>query len=283
MKSYQHVTAFILGLCLVAVAATHLHAQNAQQRKLILDTSGFWRVHYTLRAPVFTGQRRGKSTHPFGDTKLPSKDWTRPDFDDSEWNRLPGPPFPDFNSTWCSASRLHVGFTAMDYSSPCLALICSRGKFNVTNPARVKRLSLSLDYRGGAVVYLNGKEVARRHLPKTNKPDMTALAEKYPIEAFLKPNGKILDADRGEKDKKILRRWQLRTRKLTNIAIPTKHLRKGVNVLAIEIHRAPYHGQVSAKVSGDETQPNMFPDHSRPSSAPQTWAARPAYSGSVDR
>ena len=34
------------------------------------------------------------------------------------------------------------------------------------DPAQVKSLTLSVSYQGGVVVYFNGEEVARQHLPQ---------------------------------------------------------------------------------------------------------------------
>ena len=41
-----------------------------------------------------------------------------------------------------------------------------RGKFTVTNPDVVQGLKLSVAYRGGLVLYLNGKELHREHVAK---------------------------------------------------------------------------------------------------------------------
>ena len=41
------------------------------------------------------------------------------------------------------------------------ARICLRGKFAVSDPAKVQGLKLSLAFHGGAVVCVNGHEVAR--------------------------------------------------------------------------------------------------------------------------
>ena len=59
-----------------------------------------------------------------------------------------------------------------------------RGKFAVGDPSRVRGMTLSAEYRGGIVVYLNGREVARGTFPK-GKGDMLELAEDYPLDAFV--------------------------------------------------------------------------------------------------
>ena len=74
----------------------------------------------------------------------------------------------------------------------------------------MKDLTLSLECNGGAIVYLNGKEVAR---------DRVAKAVSGGVEYSDTPG----DA-------------------LGKLALPLKAVRPGVNVLAIEIVRAPYRG-----------------------------------------
>ncbi|GAJ06570.1 unnamed protein product, partial [marine sediment metagenome] len=112
--------------------------------------------------------------------------------------------------------------------------------FRVTDPAKVQSLKLTVSYHGGAAVYLNGKEVARGHLATGAK-----LAEAYPVEAFVGPDGKLMVFGRVGR-KRVMpteedsRRMALRRRTL-EVKFPTQLLRKGVNVLALEIVRAPYH------------------------------------------
>ncbi len=85
--------------------------------------------------------------------------------------------------------------------------LCVRGKFTVTDPAAVKDLKLTVGYHGGLVVYLNGTEIEREHVATGH-----ALAE-----------GPV-----GEE------------RMLTDLKIPAEDLRKGLNVIGLEIVRAAY-------------------------------------------
>ena len=140
------------------------------------------------------------------ETPEPDVSWTRPEFDDSSWARLP---------------------LLRSAAAPYLSRLCIRGKFEVTDPAKVRGLRLSLDYHGGAMVSLNGTEIVRGSI----RAGQADLAEAYPQEAFA-GDGKPADLA------------ALRVRKLTGVPIPADVLRKGVNVLAIEIVRAPYHAVV---------------------------------------
>jgi hypothetical protein len=148
---------------------------------------------------------------------LPPTDWAGVSLDDGTWPRvrlpLPivaGEPPP-------SRPQTRLGATA--------ALLV-RGKFEVKDPAQVKSCRLSLDYWGGVVVYVNGKEAVRRDVPG-EKPDLLALAADYPEAAFTTPKGDFAD------------RPPARERRLRDFEIPAGLLRRGVNVLAIETHTAP--------------------------------------------
>ena len=57
------------------------------------------------------------------------------------------------------------------------------------DPSVVKELSLSVSYRGGVVVYLNGKEVTRGHLPD-GELTAASMAEEYPLESYINEKGK---------------------------------------------------------------------------------------------
>ena len=107
----------------------------------------------------------------------------------------------------------------------------------MTDPAQVKDLNLSLTYYGGAIVYVNGQELVRGHLAKVGPPGM---ADGYPPEAFVGEDGKMLPAATWQMDR-FPKALAVRARTLANVAIPARLLHKGVNVLAIEIIRSPYH------------------------------------------
>ena len=153
---------------------------------------------------------------------LPPPDWNAPDFDDRGW--MPGG-------------------ASLKNSYRSLAVVYLRGKFEVKDPAAVDALSLSLAFQGGAVAYVNGREVGRASMPEGKiAPD--TLAQDYPRECFVNPDGSPLPnvpnwsdlipfyrdyPDPGHKQR----------RRTMEVKIPAAVLRKGVNVLALEIHRAP--------------------------------------------
>ena len=182
--------------------------------------------------------------------------WQEPDFDDSTWSRVRGGPFPSVKSTWANVSRWNVGSVSLNASSPCLAMMALRGKFEVTDPAHAGRLKLSVSYRGGVIVYVNGKEVSRKHM----RVGTGALAEKYPREAYVYPDGSLLDHNY-TKAEKVKDRYMLRTRKLADVNVPASLLRRGTNVVAIEIHRAPYDAFLIERTEGKEKTPHKVHYH----------------------
>ncbi len=228
--------ALFAGLFALLIWGTGLEAdetESARQEVTVLDTNSFWRCHFTLRMPVVRTDEGLKEVPPQSKsqvvkcaTPLPPEDWNQVGFDDSAWCRVSG------------------SFSARS-NSTALSLLCLRGKFTVRDPDKVEGLTLSLSYRGGVVVYINGKELVRGHMPGGNV-DMETLAEDYPLEANATPEGEALPTS----SKVYPERIALRTRSLTNIAIPSLMLTKGLNVLAVELHRVAHHQLVVEEHSG---------------------------------
>jgi len=212
---------------------------------VVLDTTGFWRVHYTMRKPLIgTGVSARPAALGF-ETPAPPAEWTKPEFDDKAWRRIAGPPFPP-RSNWSRITKENVGWVYADKCSAALALLCMRGKFEVKNPAAAQ-LTVSVAYRGGIVLYVNGKEIGRKHL-QGGAQGLFALADDYPDDAFFDAGGGPLVANRGEKDEEKVRRWRLRKRRIENVPVPSSALRRGVNVLGIEIHRSSYSAKMPPAV-----------------------------------
>ncbi len=101
----------------------------------------------------------------------------------------------------------HRGPLTLVPKTALLSRACLRGKFTVTDPAAVKGLWLSATYHGGIIVYVNGKEVHREHVGAGRQ---------------------LAEAPGGEE------------RKLVDYEVPAGFLKQGMNVLGLEIVRAPY-------------------------------------------
>lgn len=196
---------------------------------------------------------------------LPPADWRAAEYNDIGWPRATGEVYGGYGYAYKAD----------------VTLLCVRARFGVTDTTRVEDLPLALTYRGGAIVYLNGVEVARKHLPD-GAVEPYAPAEDYPAEQYdLGDPGRVA-ADAAK--------YAARYRTLETV-LPARLLRKGVNVLALEIHRAapadtPFKGckwnmagLVSLKLSspaGAPVTPNTGTKDMR------MWSADPALRVGVD-
>jgi len=222
--------------CVITVLVTAIPCV-AQQAKaapkdtgpvVVLDTRSVWRSFPVLKPPVVeldTGLQPVTSAKVWLDkeTPAPPADWTKPEFADGTWLR---------------------GTARTFAHTPYLANLYMRARFEVTDPGQAKDLKLSVAYYGGVIVYVNGREVARSHLPEGVRGP-TALAEGYPVEAFVTEKGELVPHGwAAERHKAAM---AARERTLADVVIPAEALRKGVNVLAIEVVRSPYN-----KILGEE-------------------------------
>jgi hypothetical protein len=217
-------------------------AAPAADTAVLLDEDTLWRHFHIMGASHYRNNATGKLERatitwaPGGlpwkpvtqalFSPLPPADWSSPSFDDGAWPRL----------WWPQPVTVPYGLVPQPFVQMFdTAVVLARGKFEIKNPAQVKACAFSLDYWGGVVVYVNGKEVVRQHLPGT-MTNMEAVAEDYPPEAFFRPDGWALNNTDNEKNRD---RLALRVRQLREVKIPTSLLRQGVNVVAIEAHAAP--------------------------------------------
>jgi len=228
----------------------------------VLDRNSLWRYFGVSRCSYvrtaegtleprditwYWGGIRSKPAASTTPSPLPPADWADPAFDDSLWPRVRLPQ-PVLTVAGANPRPFYLPYAT--------AVVVLRGKFEVTDPARVQSCSLSLDYWGGAVVSVNGKEVARGHAPAAEKVPGTLTsgypvpfppAQDYPLEAFITSEGKPLRVG----DPKNQDHLALRERRLADVKIPAHLLRKGTNVLAIEIRQAPV-PEIIAKGVGQE-------------------------------
>ncbi len=234
-------------VCLAALAvvtfAPEAQAQSpsgqaAPPATPILNNDSYLRAYFVHRTPVLItpdGQTRpltdptARQPGPLPDFQSPPppQDWTNPDFDDATWDRTRSPVEPDQPDGYTYGSRV-----AWHAAAAC-SRICLRSRFVVDDPLNATGLRLSLEYVGGVVAYVNGREVARGHLP-AGELDPDAAAERYPDDLYCEPGGLFLQDIKKNPDG-----FARRYRRLTDVAVPAAILRKGVNVLAIEIRRAP--------------------------------------------
>lgn len=225
---------------------------------VVLGKQTLFRAHLLFRTPVVItpegeiktalspvwNKRKQKGPSPLAQyqSPLPPADWKSAAFDDVIWPRRAAPvEVQPTSATGRSKAARH--------SATRSSVVCLRGRFHVADPGRVRDLKLSLEYVGGAAVYLNGKELKRGHLP-AGKLAPETLAEKYPDDLYCLPGGDFLQREeltkrygKFVKDEAELKKNQAhfarRYRRIKDLAIDAKLLRKGENVLAVQIHRSP--------------------------------------------
>jgi hypothetical protein len=219
MKAGTRVLTAALSTTLSLVAT----AAQPGERTDVLNEHSFWRYHLTWKTEMVV--RKGGKLEPIPDTRgrtpkvsvydLPPSDWAAREFDDRSWART---------RTGVPVSSRH-------------GLLCLRGKFAVSDPAKAAGLTLSGSFVGGAAVYVNGRELVREGLP-AGKLEPTTAATPLPEEAYVDPEGYLYRNQWGDPER-YKERLRSRVRQIQEVEIPEAMLRKGVNVVAVGIHRAP--------------------------------------------
>jgi hypothetical protein len=238
--------------CSVVLLRGALYADTVD-RKIILTESAVWRT-YVVWGPALTVDKAGqlktvRSTQNLQLSTPPPAEWINPDYDDSEWGfwREVHAPAQSMDGT---TELLYDPWQYGIHQSLILRRRCLRGKFVVDDPSKVKWLKLKIIYRGGTGVFINGQQIALGHISSDAIRDPAGLAELYPEEIYYNPDGKLWDLKSGNiktfviKDARELENFNRRLRRLT-VEIPVTLLRKGINVLAIDIRRAPYPSEVN--------------------------------------
>jgi len=237
---HQATTVTALSICACLICGTLAQAATgpvaaASPAVTVLDGSGVWRVLHSWGPPTGHVEKgfvelQGTKVFDFL-TRYPAAGWTEVGFDDSQWAR---------QHFFVKYSKGELdGRTGSGSPSLYLRQLNLRGKFTVTDPAKVKSLWLDAAYLGGIVVHVNGKELKRQHLSAKGLAHGVP-ADLYPRKAYLKPNGKpwswFSDADAIAKEGV----YEARVRRVEKLIIPPDVLVKGTNVLAVEIHAARY-------------------------------------------
>ncbi len=148
--------------------------------------------------------KRGETWRFLDNGQAPSSDWMTRPFDDADWN----------------SGRAPLGYgdagmaTALDFGNRPNNKFTSyyfRHEFNLEDPSALEQLKLFLVRDDGAVVYLNGQEVARDNLP-SGSIDYDTFA---------------LSAAGGNDETSI-----------RSFTVSSELLRSGRNILAAEVHQA---------------------------------------------
>lgn len=228
-------------LLMVALAAAGIGlnafaADSASGGQAILSEGSVWRGWITWmpamnRATNGVMKPAGVWNGLQNTSEKPPADWIKPEFDDSAWFLWREP--RDVKMLDDKTTRLYDQGQYGIQRSINMGLRCFRGAFKVDDPAKVIDLSLSVAVRGGVVAYMNGKEIGRAFVPKDASLAPDVAADDYPDEVDKNADYKGLAKNPAE-----TRRLNGRIRAL-DVKVPAGALRKGDNILALEIHRAP--------------------------------------------
>ncbi|PCJ57379.1 MAG: hypothetical protein COA79_16050 [Planctomycetota bacterium] len=171
---------------------------------------------------------------------LPSN-WMQVDFDDSGWINRAGLTFVNGDHRVTLRSSLAY-IRGVDYFPAEMGLLALRGTFTVIDPKKINSLICNLSFRGGYVLYLNGKEIKREFLPAGKISQQTPSSD-YDLNAFIAKSkrgrlGALAFYTHATDAHKPF--WEKRERKSKAISIDIALLKKGVNHIALEIHRSEY-------------------------------------------
>lgn len=202
---------------------------------------------------------------------MPPPDWMKPGFDDTSFLRQRIGVLTPVTPQWGAAR---------ERSSVHRRAVYARTYFEVPNPAQAGKLTLKIVYRGGARVFVNGSEVGRGHLPE-GEVGQSSYGADYPLDAYLANADELpkkaaygpwigdlrcpFEHAPGYRHDKTARSayggagifkkgWgrlrKLRDRVLGPIDIPAKLLKKGTNVIAIEVRTSMYHPRIIPGAGG---------------------------------
>ena len=264
-----------------------------------LDASAYWRCYYR-----FGPERVSPQALEAEGAKFVSPQWlarlkqdierNRPLFiyegpDPSRWDNGPAPAGweqPDFDDAQWPRDRRPMLLGTPSSASPAPRIACFRGSFELPE-APAEPLTLTLSYRGGVRVLLNGREIARGNVGE-GEPNGDQPGQDYGLDAYIilddeyspdvpKKEGhgiwpEVMDPQDFEKgepasganDRKAgLKRVasnvpgcsravaerldKARNRSLGPVAVPRDALRKGRNVLAVELRASLYHPAIFAR------------------------------------
>lgn len=248
MKIKMLVCIFLGTLCGLFLFLVSVIYADTTEGKVILSESAVWKT-YVVWGPVVCVDASGayktiRSTRDLQLTDVPPSEWTNSDYDDSEWGEwreVHAPP----QSMQGTSELLYDPWQYGIHQALILRRRCLRGKFIVDEPSRVKWLKLKVVYRGGIAVFINGKQIALGHLSAEAAREPAGFAEAYTKEIYYNPEGKLWELRSGNihtfgiKNAVELENFNRRLRKLT-VDIPITSIRNGINVLAIDVRRAPY-------------------------------------------
>ncbi len=215
-----------------------------------------WRDHAVCRYVTISHTLEGSTDRLEATRTLPPPaDWFGEGFDDSGWMRYRRP--------FAVGPNAGMYFAQWSMASPGLQAAFLRFRFELPEPAGSGEWTLEADYVGGIRVLLNGRDVARGHLPD-GPLDADTVAPGYGQDAYLGLFSELPE----DQQRKLMestfkgksppqyhgyadwrtpagsRIYKARNRTLGPLKLPAGLLRKGRNVLAVEVRAAGVHPAV---------------------------------------
>ena len=230
-----------------------------------------WRDHVTVEVEYNSFARKNRVFIRVGSiTEPPADEWRGPDFDDSTWPRLRKPDGVGSPAQYTCGTPERNGW---------LRGVFLRFRFEVPDAAAAGAVTFSADYIGGLRAYVNGKEIARGHLPAGDF-DAETMAEEYPEAAYVATFADLSEEERSRykgrepPPARVMRSadeltplgsrlYQVRNRTIHSLPIPRQLLRRGTNVLAIELRAAPLHPYVLKEWFGYRAVEDRQWEHAR--------------------
>ncbi len=230
-----------------------------------------WRDHVAVEAQYNSFARKNRVFIRLGTIAEPPPDgWRAGDFDDSAWLHQRKPDGVGSPALYTCNAPERNGW---------LRGVFLRFRFEIPDPAAAGDVTFSAEYIGGLRAFVNGQEIARGHLP-SGELGAETMADEYPQEAYV-----VTFADLPEKEQasykgktpppaQVIRSadeltpagsrlYKLRNRALPSLAIPRNLIRKGTNVLAIEVRAAPLHPYVLKEWFGYRAVEDRQWEHAR--------------------
>lgn len=211
-----------------------------------------WRDHVAVEAEYNSFARKNRIFIRLEGITAPVADgWWGPEFDDSSWPHLQKPDGVGSPAQYTVGTPERNGW---------LRGVYLRFRFEILDSAAAGAVTFGADYIGGLRAFVNGTEIARGSLPAGDL-DAETMADEYPQEAYIATFADLSARDKakykgkeppptqvmGSADELTSvgsRLYKARNRTIDSLAIPQNLLRKGTNVLAIELRAAPLHPYV---------------------------------------
>jgi len=215
-------------LLLVSLLATTGHrvsgapaAEAADGRSLIFPSyQNLCRMFTVLSSPPGAAAGRDEAAWQ---TAAPPAGWVEAEFDDTGWELVRSAVLPGIRG-----GEKYSGHGQGE--STAVAALYLRAEFNLAEFSVPPVLNLSVQFRGGVVVRINGQEVARAHLPEG------PIGTESPAGSYGAAASEVTSRNIAARAKEAV---AMRLRTLTAKQVPGALLRPGANLLTVELHRAP--------------------------------------------